>query len=577
MHGTANDAAASSFDETAWRERLLELNPWARGLTIDENSPHFAAARHAATLARRAEGKEAWNGWAKGMLALKATLEEARQGQASEREPGGPSTFWDTLASAVFSNSNLKHRFDTNVSLVGFVFPSHVVFATATFSGPVCFTGATFAAAASFDGATFSGIAWFDGVTFTDGASFGLTTFSAIARFHEVTFNGAAWFNGATFISLASFVGTSFTGSATFDNTNFSSSALFAKATFGHAALFHNATFSEMAWFGEATFIGEALFRGSAFKQSAIFQDCHFQNIVIFDGVDSAGIFSLTNATFKEVPSLFNAAFKGALRLDNVVTPRYPWLGYTPDKDATARFRELRRRASEAHDHERELECFAQEIRTGRFRATCPLLEKAITWLYRRWPYWRFRLDPKSKEQMGGRPEPTIALPPWAPKVSNSRFWLGLGYEVFSDFGRSPVRPLIWWGILTWLCAAVYLGEYDDMRKSRPRTNIFAQAVTGITIMNDAPACAIQGREPFFSTDARAESIRLSLQKGLVFDLGNTGSARRTLGCLYGLEQDGDQEGLPARISTIFTVQRLLSGVLIFLSLLAVRNQLRLK
>jgi hypothetical protein len=45
---------ASGFDLDAWREELLALNPWARGLTIDEDDTEFAAARQKATLARHA-------------------------------------------------------------------------------------------------------------------------------------------------------------------------------------------------------------------------------------------------------------------------------------------------------------------------------------------------------------------------------------------------------------------------------------------------------------------------------------------------------------------------------------------
>src|SRR5262249_50614525 len=130
-----------------------------------------------------------------------------------------------------------------------------------------------------------------------------------------------------------------------------------------------------------------------------------------------------------QVPSFIGATFKGGLRLDNVETPHYRLLGYTPDKDATARFRELRRRATEAHDHERELEVFAQEIRTGRFHAK--------------------------------------GLPSWVPKVWSWRFWFGLGFGALSDFGRSLWRPLLTWAALMALFAMFFLGEQEDVRKAR--------------------------------------------------------------------------------------------------------------
>jgi hypothetical protein len=74
--------------------------------------------------------------------------------------------------------------------------------------------------------------------------------------------------------------------------------------------------------------------------------------------------------------------------------------------------------------------------------------------------------------------------------------------------------------------------------------------------------------EPFASTNTLKEAIQLSLKNALVFNLGSTDSARRTLGCLYGLEQDS----VPFLVSMVSTGQALASGLLIFLFLLAVRN-----
>jgi hypothetical protein len=79
MNVIAKDVTAAGFDPIAWKEELFALNPWARGLTIEEDNAEFAAARQKATLARHAEGAEAWNGWANRMLALKAALEAEGQ------------------------------------------------------------------------------------------------------------------------------------------------------------------------------------------------------------------------------------------------------------------------------------------------------------------------------------------------------------------------------------------------------------------------------------------------------------------------------------------------------------------
>ena len=100
------DVAATEFDLAAWRKELLALNQWAREFTINDSNKDFAAARQKATLARHAEGNEAWNGWAKGMLALKVTLEDAGLWGVRRSSCGV------ALAFAVFSTWGLYPLFD---------------------------------------------------------------------------------------------------------------------------------------------------------------------------------------------------------------------------------------------------------------------------------------------------------------------------------------------------------------------------------------------------------------------------------------------------------------------------------
>jgi len=435
----------------AWHEELLTLNPWARALIIDEDNAEFAAARQKATLARHAKGHEAWNGWANGMLALKAALEAAgewavKPGYSRPRGPGSDfvppegkneaTRVWLALASAVFSTEVLKHRFETVVTFRRFVFPGNACFERSTFS------------AAVFKHATFGGVVWFNGATF-----------GGEALFNDTTFGGAAWFHGATFGGYVEFYGATFGGTAWFNGTTFGGEAGFKGATFGGEAGFEDANFNGTAWFKGATFNAKADLKRVEFKKWVTFADSTFRKAADFDGIESAAAFLLPSATFKQVPSFIGATFKSALRLDNVETPRYRWtLGYTPDKDATARFRELKRRAVEAQDRERELEFFAQEVRTGRFHAK--------------------------------------GLPSWVPKAWSWRFWSGLAYGALSDFGRSLWRPLLSWLALTVLCAAFFLGENDDVRRTRAAlapTGFFGTVTAYVATTRDAlanpPAC----------------------------------------------------------------------------------------
>jgi hypothetical protein len=509
MNVIAKDVKAADFDPTAWKEELLALNPWAHGLTIDKANAEFAAARQNATLARHAEGKNVWNGWANGMLALKATLESAGQwavkpeGEEELEGENEATGVWLALAPAVFSTEVLKHHFETYVSYRWFVFPSDVRFDHATFNGKAEFSGATFSDVAEFDHATFGGEAAFVAATFGNAAVFDCANFSGEAVFLSAIFSDAQ-----------------------FDFATFSRGAMFWGATFSRGARFWEVTFSGEAFFKNATFGGEALLRESRFNADAYFQHAKFERPVTFassifrkaadfEGINSAAAFSLANATFEQVPSFFDATFKGKLRLDNVTTPRYHWFGSTPHKDATARFRELKRHAAEAQDRERELEFLAQEVRAGGF-------------------HWSLRS------------------------------LLGLGFDMLSDFGRSLWRPLVSWLVLTVLCAAFFLGERDDLREARAPSSVFSTL-----------AC----REPFTSTNAVNEAIQLSLKNALVFNIGSTDAARRTFGCLYGVEQVDEQRypRIPFLVSIVSAIQTVASGLLIFLFVLAVRNLLRLK
>jgi hypothetical protein len=595
MNTIAKDVAAAGFDPSAWKEDLLALNPWARGLTIDEANAEFASARQEATLARHAEGKEVWNGWANGMLALKDALEAAGQWDMRHEEPrrevheeshltltfphqswvgeNEATRIWLALASAVFSTADLEHRFEAKVSFSSFVFPRDAVLNRATFSGYASFESATFMGNAKFDlatfnddavlnRATFSGYASFESATFKGNANFDLTTFNDDIVLNRATFSGYAsfWraifcrgvisdkaifrgealFERATFSGHAQFVSSTFMDNAIFRLAAFNDYTTFKHAKFNREARFWSATFGSNVLFNSVTFSGDANFSNATFSGEARFWSTTFQQCAMFDSV-SAAAFSLADTEFNQVPSFIGATFKGTLRLDNVETPRYRWtFGYTPDKDATARFRELRRQAAEAQDRERELEFFAQEIRTGRFHAK--------------------------------------GLPSWVPKIWSWRFWFGLGFGALSDFGRSLWRPLLAWLALTALCSTFYLGEHDDMRKARTALapsgffNILtAHAVTTRNAWDNPPAC----REPFASTDAVNEAILLSLKNALVLNIVSADSARRSFGCLYGLEKDGGR--VPAIVAKVSIGQTVMSGLLIFLFVLAVRNLLRLK
>src|SRR5262245_49818957 len=117
MNVIPKDVSRGAFDLAAWRQELLALKPVGVGAHYRRGQCGvFAAARQKATLARYAEGKEAWNAWASAMLERKSALEGASQWYAQNE------AVLAFVPVAAFSTEGLKHRFGTDVSFTRFVF-----------------------------------------------------------------------------------------------------------------------------------------------------------------------------------------------------------------------------------------------------------------------------------------------------------------------------------------------------------------------------------------------------------------------------------------------------------------------
>ncbi len=87
--------------------------------------------------------------------------------------------------------------------------------------------------------------------------------------------------------------------------------------------------------FGGGADLAQARFKGPMPLDGSVFEAG-----ARFEAVDSEAAFSLAGVTFRRhVPSFIGATFKGTLRLDNVVTPRYRvTFGWTPDKECLRPF-----------------------------------------------------------------------------------------------------------------------------------------------------------------------------------------------------------------------------------------------
>jgi hypothetical protein len=131
-------------------------------------------------------------------------------------------------------------------------------------------------------------------------------------------------------------------------------------------------------------------------------------------------------------------------------------------------------------------------------------------------------------------------------KWKRATFWLGHLYELFSDFGRSLSRPIVAWLLVTSCFAFVYYWLFRKM-------------------CNDASCGWPEG---WLGPGLYAAIVNSVPGLGLV---GGNGRAL-AIACI-----NGRADWLTPGIDLLFTLQSILSVILSFLFILAIRNYLRIK
>ena len=138
------------------------------------------------------------------------------------------------------------------------------------------------------------------------------------------------------------------------------------------------------------------------------------------------------------------------------------------------------------------------------------------------------------------------------------RYWYGLLYQWFSDFGRSTARPLLWWILITGVFAFYfhYLSPHSDLDSNDPLS-----------------IASCSGSDPVTA------ALYLSVNNGLVISgLGRTEKLARSYACLYGSDgNDRISPIMPDAVVFAGIAQTIFSAVLIFLFLLGLRNYFRIK
>jgi hypothetical protein len=201
-----------------------------------------------------------------------------------------------------------------------------------------------------------------------------------------------------------------------------------------------------------------------------------------------------------------------------------------------------------------------------------------------------------------------VPWPVWRGKswASFFRFWFGIFYGVFSDFGRSLGQPIILWLLAVAVGAVVYVSQSPAMIEARHKQEAKGASVLSAAASRawhawlsktvpcyagqetprkdkngDAPAY-IGALSPSLAsgTDLANEAWHLAFRNAFIVLDGSAEAAHRTYGCLYGVELYGGSDPLavvPSAVSTVSAAQKLFSALMIFLFGLALRNMLKMK
>ena len=571
-------------------------------------------------------GKEVWNDWARDMLARKEKLVEEGKWQVKrgidflwrhrdlshnpEVQAWLDEAYLD-FSSLIFKMNQNENRIDKDAILFKavilnfshFIFPYETTFVNSQFFGGIDFFYSIFYDSTNFSSAKFKDRVVFSGSNFCSDAYFYNSRFYDEAIISGAIFKQEASFDNSILKNSANFSSTKFFGKTSFSDVKFKSVLSFHNVTFENDATFmlisskkiadfREATFKGRALFREASFQGNAFFRLARFKKqtdfahvdflkSANFSEVKFFQSVSFEAIEVKRAFSLADAQFLRKPPNFSQAhFSESPRLDHVevqpfikkkspfswqryfwqerflpylkrgvyraflFNPLNSWRGFcNSDRnlDDEAYYRALKRLAIQAHDHENEMKFFAGELRSRRF--------------VRDFPY-----------QQG--------------LASGLRYLFGVLYEITSDFGRSIWRPAVWWGATFALFASLYLANANPaaLEKCEKGKTISALAA--------AKTIAAKNSLPFFNLD-RVEKLK------------------RSYGCLYGAaplyhpsyyaqEESGQPKAhttskspptrrfhmapaVPWWVTVLGVLNMVLSLIFLFLLLLAIRNQFRIK
>lgn len=341
-------------------------------------------------------------------------------------------------------------------------------------------------------------------------------TFEKEVNFGYFIFPEKASFDTATFKKSAWFYETFFKEEAYFNNAFFKEEAVFSKATYKKAAVFINTTFNKSTWFNNITFKEASLFKTALFKGETTFKNTKFIDEAIFNAIRVESAFALEKTKFlNQVPNFIQASFKEAPRLDNIE------FGYDVPPGSFGN--------SITIHTPTEIKVRYQALKRLAIQAHDHENEQR---------FWagELRSDRSLRTEDGG----------WNLRPLVSAFWWGnIAYGCVSDYGYSIVKPI--GALLILICLMTGL----HLTKSK----------TPLTYDQVFSAGYIAANKSFLFLGADPTKRNIIKEKYTA---------------LYGANENQTPK-IPKTILTAEFFQTLLSAIFIFLALLGIRNNFKMK
>ena len=320
-------------------------------------------------------------------------------------------------------------------------------------------------------------------------------------------------FSSTKFGNDVSFDSSDFKGSVSFREATFFREVSFSDTKFKNGANYIEATFFRLTSFCNAQFEGIALFLQCSFKSAVSFKDSSFKEFASFKAVSGKGIFALNNVKFSSLPDFTEAHFEEAPIFDDVELKPESF------------------KKSQAHESKPNLPSHWRALRRLAIQA-----------------------HDHERELQFFKGE-IIARRGTEDKLKHARFWFGWIYQLLSDFGRSMGWPLIWLGVSLILFAIFYACQGS--------ADWYQQLIE--------PASCIVG-----SGDSRIVALGVSVINAFPFAAINSSDLlNQFYACLYGIQESAPV--IPYVVTFVGIIQFFVSAVLLFLFLLAVRNNFRIK